>query len=81
LLKKGEQIMEEYTQSLAIWLAVKSLVARISERRATVQATPSQPEEVFMPFNLPPVKSEATEEAKLPVAVPASSPEAQPVGV
>jgi hypothetical protein len=81
LLKKGEQIMEEYTQSLAIWLAVKSLVARISERGAAVQATPSRPEEAFVPFHLPAVKSEPTEEAKLPVAIPASSSEAQPVGV
>ena len=45
------------------------------------EANQSQPEEVFVPFNLPPVKPELTEEAKPPVAVPASSSEAMPVGV
>ena len=72
LLKRGKEIME-YTQSLAIWLAMKSQVARIANQ--------SQPEERFVPFNLPPVKPEPTEEAKPPVAVAASSSEALPVGL
>ena len=63
----------EYIQSLAFWLALKSQVARIANQ--------SQPEEGFVPFNLPPVKPEPTEEAKLPVAVPASSSEGLPVAV
>ena len=58
----------EYTQSLAIWIAMKSVTASIRERGAV-------PEEVFVPFNLPPVKPEPTEEARPPVAVPASSSE------
>jgi hypothetical protein len=64
----------EYTQSLAIWIAMNSVMASIRERGAA-------PEEVFVPFNLPPVKPEPMEEAKLAVAVPASSSEAPPVGV
>ena len=64
----------EYTQSLAIWIAMKSVTASIRERGAA-------PEEVFVPFNLPPVKPEPMEEAKPAVAVPASSSEALPVGV
>jgi hypothetical protein len=36
----------EYTQSLAIWIAMKSVTASIRERGAA-------PEEVFVPFNLP----------------------------
>ena len=63
----------EYTQSLAIWFAMKSLVARIANQ--------SQPEEVFVPFNLPPLKPEPTKEARQPVAVPASSSKALPLGV
>lgn len=72
LLKRGKEIMD-YTQSLAIWLAVKSQVASITNS--------SQPEEGFVPFNLPPVKPEPMEEAKPPVAVVASSSEALPVGL
>ena len=64
----------EYTQSLAIWIAMKNVTASIRERGAA-------PEEVFVPFNLPPVKPEPMEEAKPAVAVPASSSEALPVGV
>jgi hypothetical protein len=70
--KRGKEIME-YTQSLAIWLAMKSQLVRIANQ--------SQPEEGFVPFNLPPVKPEPTKEARLPVAVPASSSEALPLGV
>lgn len=72
LLKRGKQIME-YTQSLAIWIVMKSVVARFANQ--------SQPEEEFVPFNLPPVKPEPTKEARQPVAVPASSSEALPLGV
>jgi hypothetical protein len=72
LPKRGKEIME-YTQSLAIWLAMKSMVARIANQ--------SQPEEEFVPFNLPPVKLEPTKEARQPVAVPASSSEALPLRV
>lgn len=64
----------DYTQSLALWLALGSIVPPEKANR-------SQPEEVFVPFNLPPVKPEPTEEARPPVAVPASSSEAMPVGV
>ena len=64
----------DYNQSLAIWLAMKSTVA-------PWEANQSQPEEVFVPFKLPPVKPEPMEEARPPVAVPASSSEAMPVGV
>ena len=41
----------DYSQSLAIWFAMKSM----RERGAPGKATPSQPEEVFVPFNLPPL--------------------------
>jgi len=41
----------------------------------------SRQEEVFVPFNLPPLKPEPAEDAKPAVAVPASSSEAMPVGV
>ena len=64
----------EYTQSLAIWIAMNSVTASSRERGAA-------PEEVFVPFNLPPVKPEPMEEAKPAVAVPASLSEALPVGV
>jgi len=67
----------DYSQSLAIWFAMQSM----RERGAPGKATPSQPEEVFVPFNLPPVKPEPMEEAKPAVAVPASLSEALPVGV
>ena len=69
----------EYTQSLAIWIAMNSVTASIRERGAPGKATPSQPEEVFVPFNLPPVKPQATAEAQPPVA--ASSSDAMPIGV
>jgi hypothetical protein len=75
--KRGKWIMMEYTQSLAMWRAMASII----ERGAPREANQSQPEEVFVPFHLPPVKAEPTEEAKPPVAVPASSSEAMPVGV
>ena len=64
----------DYSQSLAIWFAMKSSVAGMRGRGAPE-------EEVFVPFNLPPVKSELMEEAKPAVAVPASSSEAMPVEV
>ena len=67
----------DYSQSLAIWFAMQSM----RERGAPGKATPSQPEEVFVPFHLPRVKPELTEEAKPPVAVPASSAQTIPVGV
>ena len=73
--------MMDYTQSLAIWLAMQSIVARISDRGGPGEANPSQPEEVFVPFHLPRVKPELTEEAKPAVAVPASSAKTIPVGV
>jgi len=53
---------------------MKSSVAGIRGRGAPE-------EEVFVPFNLPPVKPEPAEEAKPAVAVPASSSEAVPVEV
>ena len=65
----------DYSQSLAIWFAMKST----RERGAPGKATPSQREEVFVPFNLPPVKPQATAEAQPPVA--ASSSDAMPIGV
>ena len=64
----------DYSQSLAIWFAMKSSVAGIRGRGAPE-------EEVFVPFNLPPLKPEPAEDAKPAVAVPASSSEAMPVGV
>ncbi|MFL5654574.1 MAG: hypothetical protein ACJ8CB_10395 [Ktedonobacteraceae bacterium] len=73
--------MMEYTQSLAIWRAVTSIMASIRERGAPREANQSQPEEVFVPFHLPPAKYEPTKEAQPPVAVPASSSEALPIGV
>ena len=65
----------DYSQSLAIWFAMKST----RERGAPGKATPSQPEEVFVPFNLPRVNPQATAEAQPPVA--ASSSDAMPIGV
>jgi len=62
----------DYSQSLAIWFAMKSSVAGIRGRGAPE-------EEVFVPFNLPPVKPQATAEAQPPVA--ASSSDAMPIGV
>ncbi len=64
----------DYSQSLAIWFAMKSSVAGIRGRGAPQ-------EEVFVPFNLPPLKPEPAEDVKPAVAVPASSSEAMPVGV
>ena len=64
----------DYSQSLAIWFAMKSSVAGIRGRGAPA-------EEVFVPFNLPPLKPEPEEDAKPAVAVPASSSEAMPVEV
>lgn len=64
--------MMEYTQSLAIWRAVTSIMASIRERGAPREANQSQPEEVFVPFHLPPAKPQSTAEAWPPVAVPPS---------
>jgi hypothetical protein len=64
----------DYSQSLAIWFAMKSSVAGIRGRGAPQ-------EEVFVPFNLPPLKPEPTEDAKPAVAVPVSSSEVMPVEV
>jgi hypothetical protein len=72
--------MMEYTQSLTIWMAMKSIMGSIRERGGAVEGNQSQPEEVFVPFNLPPVKPEPMEEAKPAVAVPASSSEVLYVG-
>ena len=69
----------EYTQSLAIWIAMNSVTASIRERGIPAEANRSQPEEVFVPFNLPPVKPQATAEAQPPVA--ASSSDAMLIGV
>jgi len=44
-IKKGEQMMREYSQSLAIWRAMVSIMASIRERGAPVQANQSQQEE------------------------------------
>ena len=63
----------DFSQALAIgviWTEMNS----IREHGAAA-------EEVFVPFNLPPVKPEPAEEAKPAVAVPASSSEAVPVEV
>jgi hypothetical protein len=71
----------EYIQSLAIWLSMESLIESVMAsskgRRAAEQAYPSQPEEVFVPFHLPPMTPQPTVEAQPPVAVPGS--EAMPV--
>ena len=71
--------MMEYTQSLTICMAMKSIIGSIRERGGAVEGNQSQPEEVFVPFNLPPVKPQATAEAQPPVA--ASSSNAIPIGV
>jgi hypothetical protein len=42
----------EYTQSLGIWMAMKTSTARIRECEAAVGANPCQPEEEFVPFTL-----------------------------
>ena len=80
LSKRGKQIME-YTYSLAIWFAVKSIVAPMRERGTPGEANPSQQEEVFVPFNFSALDRKLAKEAKRPVAVPASSFEAKPVAV
>jgi len=67
---RREEIME-YIQSVTMWLAMESTVARISERRVPGKANPSQPEEEFVPFRLPPVKLQPAEEAQPRVAVAA----------
>ncbi len=61
----------DYIQSMAMWIAMESTMARISERRVPGEANLSQPEEEFVPFRLPPVKPEPTEEAQPRVAVAA----------
>jgi hypothetical protein len=73
--KEGEQIME-CIQSLAIWIALESIRERDGREKARI----SKQEEVFVPFNLPPVKPEPSEDAKPAVAVPASSSEVLYVG-
>ena len=71
--------MMEYTQSLAIWMAMKSVMASIRERGVPGEANPSQPEEVFVPFNLPPLPQQGqpmlhpAAEAKARVAVAPSA--------
>jgi hypothetical protein len=60
---------------------MKSIMAFIRERGVPGEANPFQSEEVFVPFNLPPMKPELAEEAKPALAVPASSSEAMPVEV
>ena len=66
---------------IAIWLAVNSRMAHMRECGALREATPSQREEVFVPFNFSALDRKLAQEAKLSVAVPASSTEATPVGV
>ena len=56
-------MMLEYSQSLAIWRTMVSIMARIRERGAPVEANQSQQEEVFVPFHLPPAKPQPTAEA------------------
>ena len=73
--------MMEYAQSLTIWMAIKSIMQSIGERRAPVKTTTSQQVEVFVPFQLPAAKPQPLAEAQPAVAVPTSSSEAMPVGV
>lgn len=61
----------DYIQSVASWIAMKSIMARTSQRRAAGEANPSQPEEEFVPFNLPPAKPQPTEEDQTAAAVAA----------
>jgi hypothetical protein len=70
LSKRGEQIME-YTQSLAIWMAM-SILASIRERGASLEANRSQPEEGFVPFRLPLAQPQLRAEAQ-PAVVGAAS--------
>jgi hypothetical protein len=48
---------------------MKSIMARTIQRAG--EANPSQPEEEFVPFNLPPAKTQPTEEAQPAAAVAA----------
>jgi hypothetical protein len=61
----------DYIQSMAIWFAMRSTMAPTSERRVPGEANRSRPEEEFVPFRLPPVKPQPTEEAQPRVAVAA----------
>ena len=61
----------DYIQSTAIWFALRSIIAPTSERRVPGEASLSQPEEEFVPFRLPPVQLQQTEEAQPRVAVAA----------
>jgi hypothetical protein len=63
------------------WAAALAFLGVMRAWDARQEERTSRQEEVFVPFNLPSMKPEPTEEARLPVAVPASSSEAQPVGV
>ncbi len=63
----------DFSQALAIWV--------IWTETNSIREHGAAPEEVFVPFNLPPVKPEPMEEAKPAVAVPASSSDAMPIGV
>ena len=63
----------DFSQALAIWV--------IWTETNSIREHGAVPEEVFVPFNLPPVKPEPMEEAKPAVAVPASASDALPVGV
>jgi len=61
----------DFSQALAIWV--------IWTETNSIREHGAAPEEVFVPFNLPPVKPQATAEAQPPVA--ASSSDAMPIGV
>jgi hypothetical protein len=69
----------EYTQSLAIWMTMKSVMASIREHGIPAQANRSQPEEGFVPFNLPPLPQQGhpilhpAAEARPPVALAPSA--------
>lgn len=62
----------ELVAALAFLGILRTWDAREEDRK-------SRQEEVFVPFNLPPVKPQATAEAQPPVA--ASSSDAMPIGV
>jgi hypothetical protein len=66
----------EFIQLVTIWLSMESVVESITasskERRAAGQAYPSQQEEEFVPFRLPPMTPQPTVEVQPPVAVPRS---------
>ncbi|MFL5586248.1 MAG: hypothetical protein ACJ8DI_01165 [Ktedonobacteraceae bacterium] len=61
----------DFSQALAIWV--------IWTETNSIREHGAAPEEVFVPFNLPPVKPQATAEAQPPVA--ASSSDVMPIGV